>query len=129
MFQKVEITEFDINKIPYYPKPLDQMEELINHLKNSFLTKGLASELVNTIAGAMKKEIYSPGQTIIKYGDEGTHFFILHKGSAKVVVYEPQTDPNDPQLHNKIKFTKLLNEGVGFGELALILNDKRSATI
>ena len=32
-------------------------------------------------------------------------------------------------LENKKKFIKYLNYGVGFGELALLYNDKRSATI
>ena len=38
-------------------------------------------------------------------------------------------DPIDPDLESKIVFTKLMESGCGFGELALLYNDKRSATI
>jgi CRP-like cAMP-binding protein len=44
-------------------------------------------------------------------------------------VYKPKTAKNDPELNNKILFTKEMSMGAGFGELALIYNDKRSATI
>jgi len=77
----------------------------------------------------MKPEKFSAGQNLITYGDEGTHYYILAKGSVKVIVYEPGTDAKDPELASKVKFTKEMPEGAGFGELALIYNDKRSATI
>ena len=44
-------------------------------------------------------------------------------------MYEKGTDPNDPEIESKIVFTKILEKGCGFGELALLYNDKRSATI
>ena len=53
----------------------------------------------------------------------------MTKGSVQVIVYNDGTDPNDPDLENKKKFIKYMNQGVGFGELALLYNDKRSATI
>lgn len=66
---------------------------------------------------------------IIKYGDVGKEYFIMSKGSVKVIVYQKGTDPNDPDLKNKIQFSKYMGAGSGFGELALLYNDKRSATI
>lgn len=47
----------------------------------------------------------------------------------KVIVYQPKTAKDDPELDKKILFTKEMTKGAGFGELALIYNDKRSATI
>lgn len=44
-------------------------------------------------------------------------------------MYKKDTDPNDPQLEEKIQFTKIMEKGAGFGEIALIYNDKRSASI
>ena len=32
-------------------------------------------------------------------------------------------------MENKIQFTKVMEKGAGFGELSLLFNDKRSATI
>jgi cAMP-dependent protein kinase regulator len=53
----------------------------------------------------------------------------LSKGKAKVTVYKKNTDPNDEKLEEKVQFTKQVDHGVGFGELAIMYNDKRSATI
>ena len=71
----------------------------------------------------LKKEI------IIRYGDIGSTYYILSKGNVKVTVYQPGTRANSPNLENKKIITKYLGQGSGFGELALMYNDKRSATI
>lgn len=57
----------------------------------------------------------------------------------RVTVYQPGTDPNDPMLSEKIAFEKMLEvklnpdgsvaEMIGFGEIALLYNDKRTASI
>lgn len=77
----------------------------------------------------MKIESVAKGKNIITYGEEGKEYYILSKGTVKVIVYQPKTDKNDPDLESKISFTKDMQEGSGFGELALIYNHKRSATI
>jgi CRP-like cAMP-binding protein len=66
---------------------------------------------------------------LIKYGDVGQEYFILSKGSVKITVFNKDTDPNDPELSKKVMLTKYMEQGCGFGELALLYNDKRSASI
>jgi len=44
VFQKVDLKGMDFNKIPNYPKPPEQLAEIVRLLKNSFLTKKLADE-------------------------------------------------------------------------------------
>jgi hypothetical protein len=66
---------------------------------------------------------------IIKYGDIGQEYFILDKGKVEVLVYKDGTDPNDPMLESNLAFTKFLEESVGFGEIALLYNDKRTASV
>jgi len=66
---------------------------------------------------------------IIKYGDIGTYYYLLAKGCVKVLLYRDGTDCNDKDLEYKIKLTKFIDQGTGFGELALLYNDKRSATV
>lgn len=56
-------------------------------------------------------------------------YYIISSGKVKVTVYEDGTDPNDPDIDKKVKLQKVMESGAGFGELALLYNDKRSATI
>jgi CRP-like cAMP-binding protein len=45
------------------------------------------------------------------------------------LVYQRDADPADPELSSKVLFTKVLPKGAGFGEIALMYNDKRTASI
>ena len=44
----------------------------------------------------MKQQTFKEGEKIITYGDEGSTYYILSKGTIKVLVYEDDTKPNDP---------------------------------
>lgn len=130
VFQKVDISAIDFShKIPSNIKTKEQLNEILPLLQKSFLTKNLCEQELTKLAGAMKPQIFFKNELIIKYGDVGKEYFILSKGSVKVIVYEKGTDPNDPDLKNKVQFSKIMGAGSGFGELALLYNDKRSATI
>jgi len=65
-------------------------------LKKNFLTQNLSDEEISKLAGAMQPQKYTPGQKIIKYGDEGTTYYILSKGSVKVILYKDGTPASDP---------------------------------
>lgn len=105
------------------------MNEIIPLLKNNFLTKNLGDAEISKLAESMKPKIFKKGDLLIKYGDDGKDYFILAKGSVKVFVYKLGTRPDDPQIDENIVFSKIMQQGQGFGELALLYNDKRSATI
>ena len=105
------------------------MKEILPLLKNNFLTKNLNEKELTKLAFAMRPVKYTDGEILIQYGAVGKEYFILAKGSVKVTVYKPGTAASDPELSNKVLFTKTLEQGCGFGELALLYNDKRSATI
>ena len=77
----------------------------------------------------MKPQKFLKKEKVISYGDIGKEYFVLAKGNVRVVVYQPGTDPKDPDLEKKKILTKYMGPGSGFGELALLYNDKRSATI
>ena len=129
VFQKVDLNSLDFSKIPNFKKSKKQMDEIIPLLKKNFLTKNLEDEEILKLAGAMKPLTFLKKEVLIKYGDFGQEYFILSKGSVKITVYNKGTDPNDPNIESKKMLTKYLGAGSGFGELALLYNDKRSATI
>ena len=83
---------------------------------------------------------FKAGESIIRYGDMGTEYFVLAKGKVNVTVYQPGTNPFDANIADKVAFKKVMqpntnadsnasDELVGFGEIALLYNDKRTASI
>jgi cAMP-dependent protein kinase regulator len=68
------------------------------------------------IADALDTEIYEPGSQIIREGDAGDRFYIIEKGKVEVHT-------------NAEGHVDTLDEGMYFGELALIDDKPRAATI
>jgi CRP-like cAMP-binding protein len=82
--------------------------EIVPLLKKNFLTKNLNDNEIEKLAGAMKPLKFLKKEIIIKYGDIGSTYYILSKGSVKVTVYQPGTQANSPDLENKKLFTKYM---------------------
>ena len=72
-----------------------------------------------TVATKFRLERYEEGQSIITQGETGEHFYLIHEGSADVVI---QTDEGDERL-------RTLRAGEYFGEIALLQDVPRTATI
>lgn len=123
------MTDLENFKPPYFYKTHDQLESIITTLKKSFLTKNLTYLEVKSLAEAMVSKKYQKDEIIVKYGDFGQEYFILEKGNVEVIVYKEGTNPNDQNNPANISFAKYLGAGVGFGEIALIYNERRTATI
>ncbi|KAI8800558.1 cyclic nucleotide-binding-like protein [Cladochytrium replicatum] len=73
------------------------------------------------IADALESVTFSDGDTVIRQGDRGDNFFIIESGEARVT----QMDENGVEHESPIT----LKKGQYFGELALITNEPRRATI
>jgi cAMP-dependent protein kinase regulator len=85
-----------------------------------------------TLADAMFNKHFNKGESIIRFGDIGSEYFILSAGVVSVTVYQPGSNPFDPKLTEKITIEKELSSEpnmIGFGEIALLLNDRRTASI
>ena len=83
-------------------------KRLVKLYTNSFLTKSIDPKNHILLAKAMYSRAFKAEEVIIRYGDMGADYFVLAKGQVRVTVYKPQTDPNDPELAEKIAFEKVL---------------------
>ena len=72
-----------------------------------------------TLASSLREEIYAPGETILRQGDEGSTFYILKSGQADVSVRQDSRE---------LKVTDLAS-GSFFGEMSFLTGEKRNATI
>ena len=114
----------EYNKASFNPifikKSEDTCQRLRVRLSGHWMFKSLQSEDKDILVEAMKEETYTFGDVVIKQGDKGDRLFIIDKGSFKCI---RENEDTSQQL------LKVYNEGEIFGELALIYNNNRSATM
>lgn len=84
-------------------------------VKNNFLFKSLDSEQVALVFAGMTERPVAPGEIIIKQGEEGDNFYIVEDGK-----YSVQVDGKE---------VVQIGPGGSFGELALMYNAPRAATV
>lgn len=76
--------------------------------------------LVTKLTKRMEVQVNSPEDTVVEQGADAEHFFVISKGQFVVSV----------QDHESVSRTSnMLAEGDYFGEVALLLNCKRTATV
>lgn len=78
-------------------------------------------ELLN-LADALEKQQFSDGECIIKQGDQASAFYIVESGTIRIL----KEDPNNPGSHAELS---TCTTGQYFGELALITNKPRAASV
>ena len=100
------------------------------------LTNENAKDTHENCCKFMTGEFFATDNTIFELGSAGFKFYIILKGSVGVFVNIPKTiekinEKGETTQHVELILTnvKTLNAGSSFGELALIDNKPRSATI
>ncbi|XP_055382007.1 cGMP-dependent protein kinase 1 [Condylostylus longicornis] len=83
--------------------------------KNDFLNNYMDKERKKRVIDAMEPEFYDKGEFIIKENEEGSEIYVSEMGEFEVI------------KNNKILTT--LGPGIVFGELAILYNAKRFASI
>jgi cAMP-dependent protein kinase regulator len=87
----------------------------------SFLFNNFDDVEISTIVDALEEKHYKKDDYIIKQGDSGDYVYIIEKGE---LICEKVFNKGDPPT-----YLKTYKEGELFGELALLYNAPRAATI
>lgn len=93
----------------------NQRIELNKTLQTNFLFQRLDGNAKKTVLSALTQKNYKKGDEIIKQGDEGDYFYIIENGTVEFLVDEVEVGSS--------------KEGSSFGELALMHNSPRAATV
>ncbi|NQV14394.1 cyclic nucleotide-binding domain-containing protein [bacterium] len=93
----------------------------IDLLESLDIFSGISREELEKISALMQRELYHPGEILIKEADIGTQFFVLIKGHLEVM---KRIEGDVQEVLNVIS-----KSGELFGEMALVENKPRSAAI
>ncbi|XP_032234700.1 cAMP-dependent protein kinase type II regulatory subunit isoform X2 [Nematostella vectensis] len=102
-----------------YPKTDEQRQRLNDAIKNILLFKNLAKEQLNEVLDAMFERKTQAGDHIIDQGDDGDNFYVIDRGQYDIYV----------RIDGQEKMVGSYDNKGSFGELALMYNTPRAATI
>lgn len=102
-------------KPPVHPLTMDQLQRLNDSVVQNFLFSQLEPESLKTVIFALEEKKVPKGTTIIKQGDTGDFFYVLEKGQVSYYVDDKKVNES--------------SDGSSFGELALMYNSPRAATV
>jgi cAMP-dependent protein kinase regulator len=105
---------------PVIPKNDDQKERLKTVLGKSFLFSSLEDQDMTIVIGAMSEVNAPEGDMVINQGDQGDFLFVIESGRLDCIIKLP--DGSD-------KVVKTCEAGDVFGELALLYNCPRAASV
>ena len=89
-------------------------------LRHVTLFTDLDDDTLDGIAGRLASEYYDAGETVFEEGEPGDRFYLIARGRVQVV--GPTADGTEHVL-------EVLNDGDHFGEMALLQDRPRTATI
>lgn len=98
------------------PKNQDQISRIRHAIASNFLFSSLTEDLLKPVIDAMFEVKKHKGDVVMKQGDEGDNFYILEDGECEFWI-------------NEKKVGKNVQAGGSFGELALMYNTPRAATV
>ena len=87
----------------------------LNYMKKTELFRNTSDALIIKICLLMSKEKFNPKSIIMSEGEMGDKFYLIKKGKVSV--------------KNNKKLIREMEQGSCFGEMALLVNEPRSATI
>jgi len=103
------------------PKDEEQKKRILNKIGESFLFSSLEENEMNDVLGAFEEKKFTAGETVISQGDQGDVLYFIEEGELDCYKTFNKEEGD--------KWLKLYNPGEAFGELALLYNAPRAATI
>lgn len=109
----------------FRPRVIQKSEEektrIVERLSKSFMFSVLDNNEKTIIIDAMEEKNCNSGDVIIRQGEEGHELYVVDSGKLECTkVFEGATEP---------KVLKVYHSGEAFGELALLYNAPRAATV
>ncbi|XP_055048376.1 cAMP-dependent protein kinase type II-beta regulatory subunit [Misgurnus anguillicaudatus] len=102
-----------------HPKTDEQRQRLQEACKDILLFKNLDQEQMSQVLDAMFEKVVQTGEHIIDQDDDGDNFYVIERGTFDIVVKAEGTTRTVGSYDNR----------GSFGELALMYNTPRAATI
>ena len=112
-------------KKPFVPRVIKKTDEQIERIKEkcmqSFIFNSLEDKELKTVIDSFEERKYSAGQNVITQGEEGDVLYLVDSGELDCEkVFKKGDQPT---------YLKTYKPGESFGELALLYNAPRAATI
>eukprot|EP00931_Biecheleriopsis_adriatica_P066276 TRINITY_DN40670_c0_g1_i1.p1 TRINITY_DN40670_c0_g1~~TRINITY_DN40670_c0_g1_i1.p1 ORF type:complete len:427 (-),score=134.64 TRINITY_DN40670_c0_g1_i1:10-1290(-) len=104
---------------PKHPKTEEQTARLREILTRSFLFSTLDDKNLDVVLLAMEETTFEPGERIIQEGDDGDFLCLIEEGSPEC----------KKVIDGEMKVVKTCQRGDVFGELALLYNAQRAASV
>ncbi|RJE17849.1 hypothetical protein PHISCL_09813 [Aspergillus sclerotialis] len=113
---------------PFHPKSEEQLTRLKTAVSGNFLFSHLDDEQSKTVLDALvEKPIPAKDIKVITQGDAGDYFYIVEEGTFDIYINQSGTvQPGPEGMGNKVS---TIGPGGSFGELALMYNAPRAATV
>lgn len=103
------------------PKSDEAKKAIMDKIEKSFMFSGLELAEKNTVIDAMEEKKAFKNEAVISEGQDGDVLFVVGSGTLSCTkVFKGNTEPT---------FLKKYEPGEAFGELALLYNAPRAATI
>ncbi|KJY01774.1 camp-dependent protein kinase regulatory subunit [Zymoseptoria brevis] len=115
-------------KAPTYPKTQDQISRLREAVSHNFLFSHLDDDQSAQVLGALQeRKVPAKDVRVIVQGDAGDYFYVVESGSFDIYVSPTGKVENGPEgMGARVASS---GPGTSFGELALMYNAPRAATV